>query len=969
MHISRTHSNSYCNLINRKISFLVLVLILLVSLPKFRIGFDIIHKSLSRSLYCKRILPPLKQARKINFWDLTNGIRACGELLKRRIYKSDLKPFLSYSTLPHKFQRNSQPYFSVKISDHEDETITAKNAPPKYIPQITTVTNSSAKFPYLKKGEYDIWAMKMQNFISSSDLLCWNIVLKGNSAKSMTTDKDGNLKIRPPVTAEEHQHVQREEKARAILLSALPDEHIGEFYHMIDARDIWNALMARFSGNAESKKMQKSLLKQKFKEFKIYEVEGLDKGYDKMQKILSQMNTLKIKPEPEDVNITFLRGLPPSWSSISLILKTKGGLEYISFDDLYNKMKFLEIDTKGYSSSSSTLLNAAFVSTAGSSQGKLSDDVIYSFFANHEIDQQLVYEDLDQMNKEEFEEYDLKHQMAMLSIKVHRFEKKHGRKIKFNGRENARFDKKLVKCFNCKKLGHFSRECRAQGGQNSNNNQKYKEVGKDRTDSKVMVVVDGSVDWDKQTEEGNTEPRSLENIGMLAGIKLESDVDSEGEVVSADDVIPVVVSVSAGTVVAAAANSLHSETKFAFMGLSTEVSIPVTCPLCCDSKCKLIKKDYHEQREQLNDCVVYLKAHKHGAKSLEKQIKCHQTNQLAYEEKIRVLSYEIEKKSNILEYRQKLIDQATQEKQDLVTKLDNELANQAKWNNSGKNLYKLIDSSMSVRTKRGLGLDKYIREGELGIDDSKFSIFHTNSDELEGQPIYNRFASVEHMKAVPPLLTENYMPPSNIPDIDESQMVYGKKPADSSEIKTNDDSIYHSHDSVLFYFSDRSSTPSTNDFQTCDSSQECSRPNHSEHDSNDSISNVFAPASKSKDTIVIDCAREKYFPSVCTSSIETDVKFSKTLCNKFGSFNKESHFRKHKSDASKSCYVCGSYLHLIKDCDFHEQIFAKRNAEGKGILKSKPTGKPVNPNRPKPVSDGRPKPISAGRPNPISYFY
>nr|GFA88687.1 hypothetical protein [Tanacetum cinerariifolium] len=312
----------------------------------------------------------------------------------------------------------------------------------------------------------------------------------GNSAKSMTIDNDGNMKIHPPITVEEHQQVQREEKARTILLFALPDEHIEE---------------------------------------------GLDKGYDKMQKIMTQMNTLKIKPEPEDVNMKFLRGLPPSWSGIALILKTKGGLEYISFDDLYSKLKFLEIDTKGYSSSSSTLSNVGFVSTAGSSQGNLSyqesgddgytstlsvspesrdggytttlfvspgsssskgsskskcsvvDDVVYSFFTNLEIDPHLVYEDLDQMNKEEFEEYDLKHQMAMISIKVHRFEKKHGRKIKFNGRENAR----------------------AQGGQNNNNYQKYKskEAKKDGFDSKAMVVVDGSIDWDKQTEEGNTEPR------------------------------------------------------------------------------------------------------------------------------------------------------------------------------------------------------------------------------------------------------------------------------------------------------------------------------------------------------------------------------------------------------------------------------------------------------------------------------
>nr|GEW86772.1 ribonuclease H-like domain-containing protein [Tanacetum cinerariifolium] len=287
---------------------------------------------------------------------------------------------------------------------------------------------------------------------------------------------------------------------------------------------------------------------------------------------------ISIKPETEDVNMKFLWGLPPSWSGIALILKTKGGLEYISFDDMYNKLKFLEIDTKGYSSSPFTLSNVSFVSTAGSSQGNLSyqesgnggyggyttilsaspgspsskgsskskcsivDDVIYSFFANHEIDQQLVYEDLDQMNKEEFEEYDLKHQIAMLYIKVHRFEKKHGRKIKFNG------------------------------GQNSNNYQKYKskEARKDESGSKAMVVIDGSIDWDKQTEGGNTKPRSLENFGMIARIKIESDADSEGEVVSVDDVIPAGVFVHAGTV-AAAVVSPQSETEFALMGLSTEI--------------------------------------------------------------------------------------------------------------------------------------------------------------------------------------------------------------------------------------------------------------------------------------------------------------------------------------------------------------------------------------------------------------
>ncbi|GJT07844.1 hypothetical protein Tco_0842306 [Tanacetum coccineum] len=226
-------------------------------------------------------------------------------------------------------------------------------------PQITTVTNTNAKFPYLKKGEYDIWAMKMQNHITNSDLPCWNIILNGNSRKKTTKDSNGNIKICPPA-------VQRETKARTTLLTALPVVHMGDFYHLDDAKEICLAIKATFGGNKESKKMQKSFLKQEFKEFKFTKAEGLHTGYDKFQKILSQMNTLKVRPENEDVNLKFLRALPPSWSQVTLVLKIKGGLKYLSFDDLYNKLKSLEFDVKGYAPKPSSLANAAFVSTARS---------------------------------------------------------------------------------------------------------------------------------------------------------------------------------------------------------------------------------------------------------------------------------------------------------------------------------------------------------------------------------------------------------------------------------------------------------------------------------------------------------------------------------------------------------------------------------------------------------------------------
>nr|GFA92751.1 ribonuclease H-like domain-containing protein [Tanacetum cinerariifolium] len=160
----------------------------------------------------------------------------------------------------------------------------------------------------------------------------------------------GGIIILPPVSFEEHVDVQREMKARTLLLRSLTEDHMADFHHLDYAREIWLAVKARFGGNEESKKMRKIMLKQEFSKFRVSEEEGLHKGYDRFQKILSQLNQMQAKPDNDDVNLKFLKALPPSWSQVALTLKTRGGLEYLSFDDLYNKLRSLEIDVKGGSS-------------------------------------------------------------------------------------------------------------------------------------------------------------------------------------------------------------------------------------------------------------------------------------------------------------------------------------------------------------------------------------------------------------------------------------------------------------------------------------------------------------------------------------------------------------------------------------------------------------------------------------------
>nr|GFB13211.1 hypothetical protein [Tanacetum cinerariifolium] len=126
---------------------------------------------------------------------------------------------------------------------------------------------------------------------------------------------------------------------------------------------------------------------------------GLHKGYDRFQTLLSQLEIHGVGVSHEDANQKFLRSLPSSWSQVALIMRTKPGLDTLSFDYLYNNLRVFVRDVKGATTSSSNTQNVAFVSADNTSSTndvsttysvsspsvtksqKYTDEVIHSFFA------------------------------------------------------------------------------------------------------------------------------------------------------------------------------------------------------------------------------------------------------------------------------------------------------------------------------------------------------------------------------------------------------------------------------------------------------------------------------------------------------------------------------------------------------------------------------------------------------------
>ncbi|GKD55853.1 hypothetical protein Tco_1289240 [Tanacetum coccineum] len=137
------------------------------------------------------------------------------------------------------------------------------------------------------------------------------------------------------------------------------------------------------------------------------------------------------------------------------------------------------------------------------------------------------------------------------------------------------------------------------------------------------------------------------------------------------------------------------------------------CPLGCDSKINDLNKLNDNLDRLYNDCYIKVQAYQNAVKTLESQRAWYQNNQLAYEEKIRVLQRDLENTSNELKYSEKINAEIKMEKQDLQAKLDNSLSRFNKWKESSKNLAKLIDNSLSVKSKLGLGYKDYTGPNEI----------------------------------------------------------------------------------------------------------------------------------------------------------------------------------------------------------------------------------------------------------------
>nr|GEU54724.1 hypothetical protein [Tanacetum cinerariifolium] len=273
---------------------------------------------------------------------------------------------------------------------------------------------SAAKLPILNPNEFDLWKMRIEQYFLMTDYSLWEVILNGDSPIP-TRLVEGVAQPVAPTTVEQKLAKKNELKARGTLLMALLDKHQLKFNSHKDAKSLMEAIEKRFGGNTQTKKVQKTLLKQQFENFSGSSSEGLDQIHDRLQKLVSQLEIHGVSLSQEDMNLKFLRSLPSEWKTHTLIWRNKADLEDKSLDDLFNSLKIYKSEVKHSSSQGSDSLNLAFVSTTPADSTNDSVSAVVNVSA---VGAKLSASTLPNIDADDLEEIDLKWQMAMLTMRA-----------------------------------------------------------------------------------------------------------------------------------------------------------------------------------------------------------------------------------------------------------------------------------------------------------------------------------------------------------------------------------------------------------------------------------------------------------------------------------------------------------------------------------------------------------------------
>ncbi|GKB10669.1 ribonuclease H-like domain-containing protein [Tanacetum coccineum] len=191
-----------------------------------------------------------------------------------------------------------------------------------------------------------------------------------------------------------------------------------------------------------------------------------------------------------------------------------------------------------------------------------------------------------------------------------------------------------------------------------------------------------------------------------------------------------------------------------------------TCSKACLKSYETLKEHYDNLTKDFNKSQLNVGAYKAGLESVEARLDMYKKNEVVFEEDIKILKLDIKLRDNALTELRKKLKKAKKEIDDLKLTLE-------KFENSSKNLSKLLEIQVSNKFKTGVGYDSQVVDSQ--VFDSQVNDKHKTG---------------EGYHAIPPPYTGNFMPPKpNLVLANEEEYVFSESitsvpTVTTSEVKT-----------------------------------------------------------------------------------------------------------------------------------------------------------------------------------------
>nr|GEY17477.1 ribonuclease H-like domain-containing protein [Tanacetum cinerariifolium] len=271
-----------------------------------------------------------------------------------------------------------------------------------------------AKIPILDTGKFEQWQFRIQQYLQQEHYALWEVIEFGDSyevpASTTTTDTTSggtSKKSKRTVTlsAEDMQKRKNDVKARTTLLLSLPDEHQLQFSKYKTAQELWAAILKTFGGNEATKKTKKNLLKQQYENFKAEGSETLEQTFNRLQRNRSDLDTMSLDDLYNHLKVyepKVQKKLEPNSQNMAFISSAK------------HSRGNEDVNTTSVSTASTNVPTAS----ANNGVASISQDTACAYIASQSSGSQIKFEDINQIDKNDMEEMDIKWSMALLSMRA-----------------------------------------------------------------------------------------------------------------------------------------------------------------------------------------------------------------------------------------------------------------------------------------------------------------------------------------------------------------------------------------------------------------------------------------------------------------------------------------------------------------------------------------------------------------------